>query len=75
MTNHGTWYMLRINMNSSCDAAFHLNLLRLNLLRLVAPIRMFVSELGPIPLRNWNCLPIPIPIPELELELNWLFPV
>ena len=33
------------------------------------------SELGPIPVRNWICLPIPIPIPELELELNWLFPV
>ena len=33
------------------------------------------AELGPIPVRNWICLPIPIPIPELELELNWLFPV
>ena len=34
---------------------------------------LYVAELGPIPVRNWNCLPIPIP--ELELELNWLFPV
>ena len=31
---------------------------------------IFLSGLGSIQFRNWNCGSIPIPIPELELELE-----